>query len=288
MSKALRESLVKLAKLEKLNSSQLSAAQRSELDNFMMQTGAVTREQKGRGISYKIHKPDVFRAHLAQLAPRYAVDYPESDAQQLPKRAQHILSARNSKASRYGHECVYPLLKAVGGQVLWSNCDTGKVMELHEATTNYGAGTLQFTAEDGWSSEQPLWLVENQAIFDQPDWLPDEKAQTLLFYSGNMSNTLLDWLAHKSRAPEIILFCDYDGVGISNYARLRNKVGEHCQFWLMPNWQSKLMEFGNTELWQKTRKDFDKAKYHIGPDLQALVQAMQLQGRALEQEAVWI
>jgi hypothetical protein len=211
-----------------------------------------------------------------------------SIAEQLPLRAQHVAHARDSKARRHQHGSYYPLLKAVGDAVSWREVKRGAELPLSAATRDFGAASLSIQSDDAWHSEQALWLVENQALFDRTDWLPEGTQATLLYYGGQLDGRLLSWLGHRPRASQVILFADYDGVGLSNFARLREALGDACDFWLMPQWESKLARYGSVQLWRDTLRHFTTAVAQLPPSVRELTEQMQHLGMALEQEAVWL
>ncbi len=282
MDKALRAALLKLHAQPSLPASQFSAAQRNALDRFARQTGAVSCQRQGRGDVYRVQDQPLFETHLHALAPQAAMPTTE----ELPLRAQHIAQARDSKAGKHQHECYYPLLKAVGEEVRWRQgaCE----LPLSQLTDNFGAASLRIAADDAWHSEQPLWLVENQALFDRTDWLPAGAQASLLYYGGQLDGRLLAWLGQRPRASRVLLFPDYDGVGLANFARLHAQLGDGCECWLMPDWQSKLARYGSQRLWQDTLREFSSAAAQLPDYLRPLTEHMRQLGLALEQEAVWL
>jgi hypothetical protein len=208
----------------------------------------------------------------------------------LPQRTVNIASTRDSKSAAHTHDIYYLLLKSTGAGVSWSNGHS--MLDLSAASKLYGAATLGLTINDEWTSRQPLWLVENQEMFDRLDWMPAGSHASIGYYGGQLSNLLIDWLAQAPRAGEVILFPDYDGVGLLNYARLRSRLGKRCTFWLMPDWRRLLEGFGNSKLWNDSFADFESAWKRLqdgaSPELLELMLEMRTQGRALEQEAVWL
>jgi hypothetical protein len=281
---ALRAALLKLHAKSPLPASHFTPTQRSALDRFARQTGAVQCQRQGRGDVYRVCDAVVFDAHVRGLSPQAetAVDAT------LPLRAQHVARARDSKAGRHQHERYYPLLKAVGDSVTWCNGEGGTTLPLSALTLDFGAATLGIECEDGWRTEQPLWLIENQALFDRTDWLPEETSATLLYYGGQIDGRLLAWLGRRRRASRVILFADYDGVGLSRYAKLYQVLGEACEFWLMPHWERKLARYGNAQVWRNTLHLFKGVAASLPTPARALAEQMQRQGLALEQEAVWL
>lgn len=130
--------------------------------------------------------------------------------------------------------------------------------------------------------------MENQALFDRTDWLPTGTQATLLYYGGQLDGRLLAWLGQRPRASRVVLFPDYDGVGLSNFARLHAQLGEACECWLMPDWQSKPAHYGNQKLWRDTLQEFTNAVTQLPDYLSPLTEQMRRSGVALEQEAVWL
>lgn len=284
MDRTLRAALLKLHGQQALSASHFTAAQRSALDRFARQTGAVTCQRQGRGDVYRVSDPRLFDIHLGALSPQVGMLATDN----LPLRAQHIAHARDSKARNHQHECYYPLLKAVGEKVLWRQGEHRNELPLSQLTHRFGATSLRIETGDTWQSEQPLWLVENQALFDRTDWLPVGTQATLLYYGGQLDGRLLTWLGLRPRASRVVLFPDYDGVGLANFARLYAKLGDVCECWLMPDWQSKLARYGSQRLWQDTFREFTSAVLQLPDYLGPLTEQMRRSGLALEQEAIWL
>ena len=117
--------------------------------------------------------------------------------------------------------------------------------------------------------------------------LEDTRA-TVLYYGGHLDGRLLAWLSAKPRAREVILFADYDGVGLANFLRLHKALSGNCTSWLMPDWDKKLMRYGNSRLWQSTLREFPHPSIQLPDALRQLAERMRELGLALEQEAVWL
>ena len=288
-----------VAALEKLHestgtlpASAFTISQRRALDELARRTGAVRVKTEGSGSVYQVVNPQLIQAHLHTLRP-------QSDAEidaDLPKRAANIAHGRNSKSRAHGHSVHYLLVKAIGDGVCWENRSGDTLrrgFDLSALTASADAGVLALGEGDGWQSRQPLWLVENQALFDRVDWMPAGTRGTLAYYAGYLPARVLQWLAARRRVPEVILFPDYDGVGLLNYARLRESCAAPCAFWLMPGWQGLLAAYGNNAVWRNTQAEFQAALARLeaaGPEpgVQALCAALSQAGMALEHEAVWL
>lgn len=284
-----------------LFASQLTPAQRRHLDTVRQKLGGIACQLQGNSIRYQLTDRQRILNYLRHLQPEIAT----AGHANLPPRAQNIGQSRHSKSGQHAHQSSYVLLKSISENVIWQQQQQSEQQQLKltEVTTQYGVAALKIHPDDTWSSQQPLWLIENQALFDQLDWLPSDATGSLLYYAGQLPNRLLDWLAAKPRCSVLILFADYDGVGLSNFVRLKQRCPD-AQFWLMPHWQEKIVRYGNKEIWQNTHDDFVRAygqllqhataqpdtalqKTEHDHDVLILCQQLQQHGLALEQEAVW-
>lgn len=291
MSRTLRAALGKLRAADqgRLPGSALSNAQKTALDDFARRTGAVRREPSGRGVIYQVAHASVVEHHWRRLSP---VEADALDAQ-LPERAANIGTRRDSKGARHGHAIQYLLLKAGAGQPVWHDSQDHH-LDLRQATDVQGAAALAISNDNRWRTDGDLWLIENQALFDRLDWLPESThPASALYYGGHLSGLLLDWLAEQPRADRLRFFPDYDGVGLGNYVRARARLGERVSLWLMPHWAFKLAHYGNSERWLSSRGQFDTARRtlaQIDPSdpVLTLMDAMAERGLGLEQEAVWL
>jgi hypothetical protein len=285
-----------LAALEKLResysgtlpASALSSAQRRSLETFAQTTKSVQMRPSGRGVVFEITQPSIVDKHWRDLSP---VDVLDLDVD-LPNRAKNIATNRSSKSQEHLHDVHYLLLKAGKGSVTWVD-DAGHQLDLRQTTDQQGAAAFAIRENNSWATDGVLWLVEIQALFDRLEWLPDELNTSVAYYSGNLRNSFLEWLAAKPRAKTIWFFPDYDGVGLMNYARIKACLGNKVHFWLMQEWETKLTHFGYDTLWKDTFRDFQSAqerltKLQIEPELLQLMQSMQIHGLALEQEAIWL
>lgn len=271
--------------------SQFTQAQRRALDEFAQTTKALRLRSEGRGSVYQIVNMDILTIHLRSLRP---LNHDQLDSS-TPKRAANIAQTRSSKGGKHGHAIHYLLVKAISDGVTWQSKEEGaaRIFDLSGMTDIAGAGVLALAEEDTWQTAQPLWLIENQALFDRLDWLPPQATGTVAYYAGQLPGKFLQWLACRQRAQQVIIFPDYDGVGLLNYARLKQACGEHASFWLMPDWHVCLNKFGSHEVWGNTQREFQAALSLlkiVGMDegVAELCRVLSAEGLALEQESVWL
>ncbi|MEI6709254.1 MAG: hypothetical protein WCK96_19195 [Methylococcales bacterium] len=264
--------------------------QQQYLNNLIKQTGIISLNKQGNGFVYQVINISALQSYLKHLQP-----LAESElSPDLPQRSRNIGLYKNSKQINAEHEFCYLLLKAVGDNIYWFNHEYR--INISEQTHTQGVSSLMIQVSDDWQSQTPLFLVENQNLFDRLDWLPANFNGSVIYYGGNMKKRLLKWLAYKIRASELILFSDYDGVGFSNFLNLYQAVKnqQSCQFYLMPNWQVKLALFGNRKIWQDNNLLFHNAIQSLDKidaltdEVFDLVIAMQAAGKGLEQEAIWL
>ncbi|GAL28878.1 hypothetical protein JCM19239_2119 [Vibrio variabilis] len=225
---------------------------------------------------------------LEQLAPDKNV------STNIPQRATNIAATRSSKIGIVGHDVTYVLAKTVANPI-WESSGS-QTVRLQEVTEEFGVFSLEVGGErnKGLHTHHSIWLVENQALFDRLDWLPSHEPTTVIWFRGQLHNKLIDWLSMPDRAPMVYFFADYDGVGLNNYRRLKEKLAERSEFWLMPNWKELLVHYGLNQLWVDTAREFDSFERNSpslleqSPMLLDLVKEMKKQGLALEQEAIWL
>lgn len=297
MSRALLAALAKL--LEGVDqspdrtcsASAFTIAQRQALEDLGRKTGALKVRIQGRGNVYQVIELEMLRSHLRSLRPQRAGDVDHS----IPIRASNIARSRNSKGHAHGHEFHYLLVKAITDVTKWVDKSDGQRpdFDLGQTTKAAGAGALAIREDDGWHSDQPLWLVENQALFDRLDWLPRDASGTVAYYAGHLPARLLSWIGHAERSPKVIIFPDYDGVGLLNYAKLLECSHGRCALWLIPNWKVLLDTYGSNQIWQNTRSEFEAAlvkikELSVPDEVLQLCAALGRDGLALEHEAVWL
>jgi hypothetical protein len=273
-----------------LNASDFTISQRRALEQFARETRLIEITRQGRGTVYRVLNP---QSLISYLRVQHPLDENSLSAE-LPQRSRNIGTDRNSKKGQAGHDCCYLLMKAWNSEVVWHN--ENDVMYPSNLTTRFGLAALQIKAGYSWYSNRPLLLVENQALFDRCDWVPEDFNGSLVYYAGQLSDVLLHWFSAKKRTDEVILFPDYDGIGLSNYVRLADAVhaDTSLNFYWLPDWENKLAMFGNAVVWSNTRVQFEKsleklkAMNALSANFLRLGHLSQRYGKALEQESIWL
>lgn len=273
-----------------LTSSSFSLQQRKALETFSSSTRLIEIVRQGRSTLYRVINPLALSNYLAQLQPVSESDLPPD----LPARSRNVAINRSSKIGNSTHQSYYLLMKAWADGVIWQ--DEKTTLDVTSATSKFGIAALHLNADQSWRCNRTLLFVENQALFDRSDWLDSDFNGCLVYYAGQLPDLFLQWLSERARSPQVILFPDYDGIGLSNYARLAESLHAETKlgFYWMPNWQDKLMKYGDKEIWSRTRILFHNAYNQlklsnlVDKDLEQLAEISQYHGKALEQEAIWL
>lgn len=279
-----------LASEQALTVSEFTVSQRKQLEQFARDTRLLEIGKQGRSTCYRVLNRQTVQDYLLLQQPLADDElHPE-----LPPRSRNIGKERNSKKGQTGHECWYLLMKAWDSECVWEK-ENG-LFHPAQLTECFGVAALRINTGQAWQCNRALLLVENQALFDRYDWLPNGFNGCLVYYAGQLSDVLLQWLCEQKRTDNIILFPDYDGIGLANYARLSETHHPETtvQFYWLPDWQTKLATFGNADVWRKTRVPFANALQKLADsnaltaDFSRLACLSQHYGKALEQEAIWL
>ena len=273
-----------------LKRSDFSLQQRKALESFASQTRLIEIVKQGRSTVYRVINAKGLSNYYRQLHPLTEPDLPAD----IPARSRNVGLNRSSKQGKSRHDSYYLLMKSWAEGVVWRNKQY--TLEVSTATQQFGAAVIQVNADQAWRCNRSLLFVENQALFDQCDWLNADFDGCLIYYGGQLSDTLLLWLSETPRSEHLTLFPDYDGIGLSNFVRLADAIHPETKlsFYWLPDWRNKLLQFGDPVIWSKTRVQFENAMKKLNAlgltdknfdDLSSLCHH---HGKALEQESIWL
>ena len=262
--------------------SSIAQSLRKELEIWAERKGCISIQKAGKGKVFKVVDEKTLEWEITRLAPK-------KDLDNLPVRVQNLAKNSNTKAGQTALDFSYFLCKAVGDGVIVNGVDVSFI------TKSIGCFALPIKDDsDGFECNGSLILVENQQLLDDLRWVPSDFNGIILYYAGNLSARLRMWLT-KSSFVSVILFPDYDAVGINNYVNLVETLPDAQWFW-MHDWKMKLEKYGCKELRRKGNQEsmFDTLwsnfKENGFPDaeLESLMTEIRKQGKMLEQEAVLI
>jgi len=260
--------------------SSIAQSLRKELEIWAERKGCISIQKAGKGKVFKVVDEKTLEWEITRLAPK-------KDLDNLPVRVQNLAKNSNTKAGQTTLDYSYFLCKAVGDGVIVNGIDVSFI------TKSLGCFALPiWDNSDGVKSNGSLMLVENQQLIDDLRWVASEFNGIILYYAGNLSARLRVWLT-KSTFASVILFPDYDAVGINNYANLVETIPDAQWYWIN-DWENKLIEHGSSELRKKENQDalfenlWNRFKEKGFPDekMESLMIEIRRQGKMLEQEVV--
>ena len=276
--------LRKIADEEEISFSLVPKSVREKLQQWGESSGAVSlqRSQVSAGRVFKVVNLRIVEKEIISLDPNIDVNALSSS------RLRNLAINKDTKAGLTTLEYSYYLCKAIGDNVF--------VNEVNVSDVSKSIGCFALPVNDdseGVVCKDGLLLVENQQILDDLRWVPDDFKGIVLYYAGNLSTRLRNWIKNSSFAF-ITHFPDYDAVGISNFANLIKDVPNAKWFW-MDDWKIKLVKYGCKELRRKGNQDsmfenlWTNFKENGFPDvnLEDLMIEIRKQGKMLEQEAVF-
>lgn len=277
--------LQKIADEEEIPFSLVPKSVREKLQQWGESSGAVSlqRSQAGAGRVFKVVNLRIVEKEIISLDPNIDVNALSSS------RLRNLAINKDTKAGLTTLEYSYYLCKAIGDNVF--------VNEVNVSDVSKSIGCFALPIKDdseGVVCKDGLLLVENQQILDDLRWVPDDFKGIVLYYAGNLSIRLRNWIKNSSFAF-ITHFPDYDAVGISNFANLIKDIPSAKWFW-MSNWKVKLAKYGCKELRRKGNQEsmfenlWTNFKENGFPEigLEDLMTEIRKQGKMLEQEAVLI
>lgn len=179
------------------------------------------------------------------------------------------------------------LTLSTAGSASWS--DGKNTLEICNHVAKFGIASLVVKPGDKWHTKQRVGLVENldlvlygKAYFERIGF-----DGSVLFYSGWLSQALLDWLIESERAPSYIVFPDYDLVGIKNYIIAKERLGHNTSIYIPENLPELLRRFGNPD---KLESKTDRKLIESSGDKDAirLYEVLLEAGRGLDQECLML
>lgn len=269
-------------------SSRLTQAQQRLLEQWGSNTKAVGVRPAGRGKVYYVAagREQAIQNALDEASPGVA----NGDIAELHPRAANLAAHRSTKAgTMVAHHHLLPL-KPAGQGATWSSLD--RSFQIVEACEHTGAALLPILPADDWRTSGDLWLVENQAMFDNTTWLPPASAGTVTYFAGEIHSRLLAWLESRPRAGRVVLFPDYDANGLCNLERLMARCACPAELYLFDGWEQALVTYGDRGLHRTNLETFHAVARRLsGPAKAAaapLLDAMIHSGMSLEQESAFL
>jgi hypothetical protein len=173
----------------------------------------------------------------------------------------------------------------------WSDSavlDDGQPTGAAPATARHGV--FSFLLHPRYLIHGNVALVENPLVFLEFErlHLPVDLA---IYGHGRVSSRLLEWLA-SNQTPSLSLLHlpDYDPVGLSEFERLRKRLGNRARLHLPPDLPARFARFSNLALLANpaARASLANLRQSTIPEVRQVVALIDQHNAGLEQEALLI
>lgn len=250
--------------------------------------GILEVERSGAGEAVVVRDEEAFRMWLRKHYPLYDG---QVTAPLGASRANAVALRKDSKSTGEGVAQGVLHLRALGSPDLAVRLD-GREIQVGELTARHGIAACLIGADSVMEvTHARVALIENlecfllaEALLTGP-WL-------VLNSAGRIPDRLIACLGRSRFGEAPLLHCpDYDPVGLSDYLRLRAKVGDRVMLYLPEDLEKRFERFGNRKL--ITEKPKNRALLEqLGtatwpcPNSKRVFKLIRETGAGLEQEAL--
>jgi hypothetical protein len=271
--------LVQLLQEGRLARSRCSGAVR-RLIAPLLETGVVVDQRAGAGRQLAVQDPETLRQFIESRFPNAVI--PSS----APSRIAGVARFRNSKT--YASDT--PEIVCVRAWREEALCKTGQPTGAALATAQHGAFSFVIRAESEYTLNGLCAVVENPIVFLDFERLG--LAASLVIYSqGRLSRLVVSWLAAMTSTSFSLLHLpDYDPVGISEFARLRQELGDRVRLHAPGDLAERFVRFSNPRLLERPNSlaVLANLRTNASPQIQAVLELIHRHNAGLEQEALLI
>jgi hypothetical protein len=164
----------------------------------------------------------------------------------------------------------------------------GEPVEAAAATAAHGVFAFMLKDQSSYTLRGACALVENPAVLSCIERL-NLPIGLAVYGHGRASNRLLDWLAGMT-ATDFTLhhLPDYDPVGLSEFGRLRARLGKRVRLHLPADLPARFERFSNRTLLDKAnnRAVLAKLRRSSVPEIRHVLELIEQHNAGLEQEAL--
>jgi hypothetical protein len=271
---------LRLAQSERVAASELSQRTKSEFQPLLV-SGIIKIDGNRRGEVY-------MAVHPVQLRDWVMRRYPKASGAWVATTsgARNILHNRNTKSRPRSERTLVLLLRGIGPVNVTRN---GRLVPVAEMTAAWGAAACALGPADEASIVGACALVENPELFWHASPACGVPQPLVLFKDGRASDRLVTWLETCTQAT-FVLYVDFDPVGLDEYRRLRNVLGEQVTLYLPENLPALFRQFGNEPILAKEANVALLKSLRAENDaaIQSVIELIDKHACVLEQEAMLI
>lgn len=244
----------------------------------LLDSGVVVEERSGAGRRLAVHDAPAAQDFFAQRYP---------DAAVFEGASNRIVGAarfRDTKALSF-NEPIPICVRAWNGNVLFRG---DKPVDAAAATATHGVFAFLLYAQSPYTLRGACALVEGPTVFTFIERL-NVPVHLAICYQGSISNRFLDWLASVT-APDFTLLHlpDYDPVGLSEFCRLRARLGKRVHLHLPSDLSVRFEHFSKRSLLDKPNSRAVLANLRRSPvsEIRQVLELIERYNAGLEQEAL--
>jgi len=239
-------------------------------------------QRGGAGRRLAVADPNRLTEFIAHTYPQSSIEaaaFPSS-------RVAGVAHYRDSKAVANDVPEIISVRAYADGMV---RCD-GIPMPASSHTAQYGVFSFLRKDDDRHSLHGACALVESPAVFTACELLR-LSTPLILYGHGRISKRMVNWLALQNDPAFTLLHLpDYDPVGLNEFLRLRNGLGNRVQLHTPHDLGERFTRFGKRELLSKPNSQNMLAKLRNSKcaEVLVIVEMIDRHNAGLEQEALFL
>ena len=235
-------------------------------------------KRSGAGARLVVNNAEALRNFLHQ-------QFPETDLpQDAGSRVEGVGRFRDTKAVRNDSSEIIAL-RVWRDEALLKN---GKTVGATNTTAEHGMFSFPLTHHCPYELHGQCALVENPAVFAAFEKL-HLNVGAVIYGHGRISNRTIDWMARTTDAEFGLLHLpDYDPVGLSEFQRLRSRLGERVVLHLPADLEDLFVRFSKRKLLanRSSQAILARLRKSDSPGVRRVVDLMDRHNAGLEQEAL--
>lgn len=166
----------------------------------------------------------------------------------------------------------------------------GRACDAVESTRRHGVFAFVLGEASGYRVSGTVALVENPAVFLRCEEL-GLGAGLVICGNGRVHGRLLGWLAaHEGPGPRVLHLPDYDPVGLMEFRRLREALGERAALHLPGDLARRFSRYSNPRLLEglQSRAMLARLRGSHEPGIREVVELIDRHNGGLEQESLLV